>query len=1123
MSLVRLALGNIYGVVVLALLIGVLGGVALMNIPVDILPSFKTPAVQVLTFYQGMPTRSVERTITDRVERWTNQAPGVANVESRSVVGVSTVKLYFRDDIDPTAALTMTNSLALGTLPYLPKNTLPPVVLPFDPTGTLPLGLLVVRNPTLSEATVKDIARVETRNALGSVRGCVAPVVVGGKDRQVMIYLEPKKVESRNLSVLDVVDALDESNLLVTPGTAYFGPRQVALNTNAMVVNVKELDDMPITVGDQQIYLRDIGHAEDASVIQKSRVRVNGERQVYVPIYRQAGASSLAVVEDLKKEMPRILEQLPEGSTLDFVMDQTGSVRQAIDGLVHEGAIGAILVAAMIMVFLGSWRMTLIATLMLPLAILCGIIGLWSSSNTVNVMTLAGLFLAIGPLVDNAIVVLENTHRHHAMGKSPHQAALDGAGELTLPVLLATCTTILVLAPIAMMPGLGGFLFKPLALAVAFTMVASFVLAWTFVPSLAAHMMPGGPHGHGGRHGHAEHGHPEHGHHRNTHDDAQPHRHPDESAQPIPHAAHDDHAAHAPHEGDSQPGFFDRIYARIDAVIKLATRQYEKILNVALENRALVLVLVGAMFLGSLTLLRGIGQEFFPQVDAGQITVQVRCPSDLRLDAAEDRIAEVEEFIREQIPEAERNMIVSEIGLNPDWSSAYTRNAGQQDGVIRIQLTDKRRFTAQEYANRLRRAFHEDKRFVDLADQTSFDTAGIVSTALNYGQTSPIDIQIDASPEKAMNLAQRIQQEVSQIRGAVDVHIAQRADAPYLLIKVDRKKAAIVGLTARNVVMQVVTAMNSSIAITRNFWIDPKSGNQYFVAVQYPEDPNFRIDDLKNVMATGTKQKNPVPLSTLVELEQGVTEVELNHMGLRRTTNVLVNIEDRDIAGVANDIQQRLKDIDTQGIRVDLKGEYARMKESFRSLGGGLILASVLVYLLMVPLFRSFVGPLIIMFTVPLGLIGVLATLYLTKTTLNVQSEMGVIFLVGIVVSNGVLLLDFANKLRKEGATVHEAVVKAATIRFKPIMMTFLATFLDLLPLAIGMGKGSESITPLARAVCGGLLTSTFLTLIVVPILYTLLMRDRRKRHHRHREHDHHDERSPENGENNTMNSHTDR
>jgi multidrug efflux pump subunit AcrB len=510
-----------------------------------------------------------------------------------------------------------------------------------------------------------------------------------------------------------------------------------------------------------------------------------------------------------------------------------------------------------------------------------------------------------------------------------------------------------------------------------------------------------------------------------------------------------------------------------------------------------VLLAVALLFAGSLQLLRGIGQEFFPQVDAGQITLYVRAPSNLRLDAAERRVIEMEEFIQEQIPEAERRMIVSEIGLNPDWSSAYTANAGQQDAVIRVQLTDERRFTSQEYAMRLRHALEDDSRFVDL--QVSFDTGGMVSAALNFGASSPIDIQIDGGqPEQRMRLARLVRDRVASVPGAADVHVHQRDDAPYLIIKVKRQEAAAVGLSTRDVAMQVVTAMNSSIALTRNFWIDTKSGNQYFVAVQYPEDSNFRLDDLKNVMATGTRQAAPVPLGTLVDLEPSTADVELNHVGLRRVTNVLVNTEGRDIGGLAGDIDRvihQLRDEGAvpEGVRVEMRGEFARMQDSFRSLGGGLALASILVFLMMAPLFRSFLSPLIIMFTVPLGLIGVLATLYFTGTTLNVQSEMGVIFLVGIVVSNGVLLIDFANKLRHRGVPVRDAIRRAATIRLRPILMTFLATTLGLLPMAIGGSKGSEAITPLARAVVGGLVTSTALTLFVVPILYTLLIRDRRR------------------------------
>lgn len=1066
MGLVRLALSNFYGVVVFALFIMVLGSVALVSIPVDILPAFKVPAVQVLTYFNGMPARSTERTLTDRIERWVNQSPGAANVESRSVSGVSVVRVYFREDVDPNTAITMSSSLTDAARPYLPTNTLPPVVLPFDPTGTLPLGILTVSNPTMAEQEVKDLARVEVRNRLGAVPGVVAPVVVGGKDRRVMIYLRPKDLEARKLSAVDVVNALDRGNMMVSPGTAYFGDNQVALDTNMMVRTVDELNEMPIVFEPgRRILLRDVGYAVDDAVIQKSRVRINGKQQVFVPIYRQAGASSLDVANGVREAIPSMESELPEGSKLEFVIDQSEYVRKAIESLIHEGIVGAILVSLMILIFLGNWKMTLIASLSLPLAILGAIIGLKTSGQTINVMTLGGLFLAIGPLVDNAIVVLENTHRHLGMGKAPAVAAADATSELTLPVIVATLALIIVLCPVALTPGVSGFLFKPLTLAVAFAMLASFVLSWTLVPAMCAKLLKG--HGHGP------------GHHNPTHDAG----------------------GHALPAADDRPGFFTRVYAYISGAIDFVGRRYSALLAVALRNRLVVLAGIAVLFAASLGLARFIGQEFFPAVDAGQISIQVRGPSNMRLDATERRIVDVEAAIAEAIPPHELQMVVSEIGLNNDWSAAYSQNAGQQDTVIRLQLTPERTKSAQEYAVLLRQKLAGDPRFSDL--EFSFDTGGMVSAALNFGASSPIDIQITGgTPEQKFEMAGKIKGRIADVPGAADVRVLQRNDSPYLILDVDREKAAAVGLSARDVVMQVVTAMNSSIALTRNFWIDPKSGNQYFVAVQYPDNPYFKIEDLQGVTATGTNQKTPVNLGSLVTLRRTTQPVEFNHDGLKRVVDVQVNTENRDIGSVAADISKRLEGLEMpKGMKAELRGEYARMRESFDSLAIGLALASVLVYLLMVPLMRSFVMPLIIMATVPLGLIGVLVTLWATGSTLNIQSEMGVIFLVGIIVSQGVLLMDFANQLRKQGRTVHEAITQSAVIRFRPIVMTFLATFLDLLPMAIGLGRGSEALTPLARAVVGGLVSSTILTLFVVPILYTLLIRDK----HRHGHHEHHD------------------
>ena len=1044
MWLIRASLRNPYLVAALVLAIMIIGSLCLASIPVDILPVFKAPAVQVLTYYPGMPASSVEKTITNRIERWVNQAPGARLVESRSVPGVSVVKIYFREDINSNEALTLTNSLALGALPNLPPNTLPPVALPFDATGTLPVGILTVSNPYLNDALQKDVARINVRNMLGAIPGCISPVVVGGQDRTVLVYLDPTKMDARNLAPLDVVSALRKGNLMVTPGSAYFGPNQVLLDSNAMVENVDDLNNLPITLGAQAgILLRDIGRAEDSATIQTSRVRIDGRNEVYVPIYRQQGASSLAVANGVRNHIAHMEERLPKGTTLQLVMDQTVAIRAALSSLLEEGVVGAVLVSVMILLFLGNWRMTLIATLSIPLALLGAVIGLFATGNTINTMTLGGLALAIGPLVDDAIVELENNHRNYHMGKSRIRAALDGCAEVMVPVLVATCTTVIVLAPLAMMPGIGGFLFRPLTLAVGFAMLTSFLLSRTFVPMMCARFLP------------------------------------DEHRPGL-----------ALTNPQSQPvGRIAKTTQQFQNFIDGVTSRYVQILDWSLSNRTLVITGVGTLFLASLVLGLGIGREFFPQVDAGQITLSVRAPSNLRLDETEKRISEVEEFLKLSIPAKERDMIVSEIGLNPDWSAAYTSNSGQQDAIIRVQLNESRTQTSQRYAIALRHLIQAEPRFADL--RISFDTGGMISTALNQGAASPIDVEIEGgTAEQSLAVAKTIRESVATIRGTADVRVHQRNDASYLVIDIDRQKAATMGLTAEDVIQQVVVAMNSSVSINRNFWIDSKSGNQYFVGVQYPEQLDRTIEDLLSISVKGASQPTPINLSSLVSLRRREDAVEVNHSGLRRVANVLVNTENRDIAGIASEISQRLTKIELpEGMHVSLKGEYSRMNESFSNLVQGLALAGILVYLLQVTLFRSWVGPFIIMFTVPLGFIGVLLMLYFTRTTINVQSLMGVIFLVGIAVNNGVLLVDFANKQALGGMNLREAIRLAAATRFRPIVMTFLATVLALTPMAIGLGKGNEANVPLARAVVGGMLTSTCLTLFMVPILYTLLMR----------------------------------
>ncbi len=1035
MALIKFAIDNFYAVFVLALLTCVLGVVALLTIPVDILPAFNTPAVQVLTYFQGMPSSSVERTITNRLERWVNQAPGVSQLESRSLTGVSVIRATFRDGTNPNTALTLANSLALGALPTLPPNTLPPVVLPFDPTATVPLGLLVVRNQSMDEAQIKDLARITLRNRLGGIPGVVSPVVVGGKDRTIMVYLDRDRMLARNLAPTDVAKGLQDGNLVTSPGNAYFGKRQLALEIDSMVENISELNDLPIRIpGGQVVSLGDLAHAEDTSFIQTSRVRVDGQQQVYVPIYRQGGTSSLGVATALKKALPEIEAAMPEGTTLEWVMDQSEGIRKSIVSLIEEGFLGAILIAVLIVLFLGSLSMTGIALLVLPLAVLFTILGLQVTGNTINAMTLGGLFLAIGPLIDNAIVVLENTQRHLGLGKSPRDAATAGVSELMLPVLVATLALMVVLAPVALTPGVGGFLYRPLAISVALALTGSLLFCWTLVPMLASRWMK--PAGH----------------------------------------------------GTGQRGLLGRTHHVIEGFLDKLTDLYGVALGSAFRWRWGMLAGVLVLSLSSLALLPGIGREFFPGADSGQISISVQAPSDSRLDATEQRIEAFEELIRKTIPASDIRLIVSEIGLTTDWSAAYTENSGQMDTVVRVQLNEKRSDTTARLASRIREALKIDPGMADL--RIGVNTGGVISAALNQGATSPIEIAIlGGSAAESLEAARGLEGKIRSIPGAVDVRVQQRDDLPVLKIAIRKQKAAEAGLTPRDVAQQVVAAMNSSASLQRNFWIDAKSGNQYFVAVQYPQNPDSNLEELLNIPVSGSSPGKPVLLSSLVELGTSQMPVEIQHAQMARKTSILVNVEGRDLGSVAAEIGPLLDGLKLpKGASVDFKGEYGRMLETFQSLGIGFLMSILLVFLLMVPLLRSFVTPWVILAGIVPGSAGVLATLYLTGTPINIQSAMGVIFLTGIVVSQGILIVDGANQLRLSGMDGREAATKAASLRLRAILMTFLATSLDLTPLALGLSPGGEALVPLARAVIGGLIMATTLSLFVVPVLYAMVV-----------------------------------
>ena len=1066
-GLIRASLRNPYAVTVLCLTLILLGTVSAYLIPIDILPTFNSPAVQVLTFYGGMPAASIEKDITNRMERWVGQAAGTSRQESRSIVGASVVRDFFRSDVDPNGALTQVNSLALAAVPNLPPGTLPPVVLPFDPTSTKPVCIVAVDSPdgSQNESILYDVGRYEVRNMLLSINGAVAPVVFGGKIRAVMAYLDRQKMQARDLSPLDVMKAIDNYNVFLPTGDAKIGDTDYALDSNSMFDYPSDMGDIPLhSVLGNVSFLRDVATTKDASYIQTNVVRIDGKREVYIPVFRQLGASTLSVVKTIANRLDEFESRLTRsGIKLKLVMDQSIYVKQSIISLVQEGVMGAVLCSLTILLFLGQLRMTAIAVLTLPISVLSALIFLYYTGNTVNVMTLAGLTLAIGPMVDSAIICLENTHRHLGLGATPHEAAYFGASEVAMPELVATLCTFLVLSPLALMPGMGEFLFKPMTLAVAFAMTSAYILSRTLVPACSAAWLSGHGHGHG------EHG----------------------------------------EEGHDKPkGLFARWEAWVDSVFA----SYASVLDVVLAHRFLTIGtafgLLGATFLVLSPVLR---REFFPEVDSGAFEMVVRAPSGTRIEKTEEFVIEVEKFIEETIEE-DLELYISELGVNADWSAAYTPNSGPMDAVIKIQLKEEREHSAQEYVHMLRVGVAKEEKFRNL--EFAFDAGGLVRSAMNEGKSTPINIRITGkNQEQAMAIAKVIKSKVAPIDGVVDPLIIQRLDYPEYIIKVDRAKAADLGLTQEDVMKNVIAAFNSSIQFNKkNFWIDPVGGNQYFVGVQYPEGDIKSIDTLLNIPITGANQKQALPLSNLITLDRAKVPTEVTHTNIQPTIDLSMGVYGRDLGHVSDDVSKAINTTGElqpdgtwvpydpasetrqalKGTKVVLSGEYARMQDTFTNMGYGLIGASVLIYFLMVGLAKSWTAPLSIMVAVPLSLVGVLWMLYLTGTSVNVQSLLGFIFIVGINVSNAVLMTDFAQELRaKEGLTPFQAIRKSASIRVKPVTMTALAAFFAMAPGALALERGSEANAPLARAILGGLIAVEPSTLLVLPCLYSLLVRDK--------------------------------
>lgn len=1027
--MVRLALRNPYLVIVVALAILLVGATVITRIPADILPMFKTPAVQILTFYPGMPAEIVERDITNRLERWTSQANGIAGQESKSLVGVSIVKDHFRPDIDPNTAMSQVSSLAISDLYYLPPGTVPPMVMPFDPTASVPLALLSVSSPTLDETKLYDVAYFSIRNQLSGITGVIAPAVYGGRIRRILVYLDPQKLQGRGLSPLDVVQSLRQNNLLIPVGNAKIGNLDYQVTSNAMVPRVDQINDFPIKIANgATVLVRDVGQVQDTYAMQTNVVHVEGRRQVYIPIYRQPGANTIEVVDGVRSALERIGQRIPEGIRLSLVLDQSVFVRRAIQDLEFEAILGGLLAATMVLLFLGSVRSMAIVLLSLPLAVLAAITALYFTGQSLNSMTLGGLALAVGLLIDQSIVVLENISRHLQAGKPIREAAHVGASEMAQPVFVISLTIAIVFFPVVFLTGVARFLFAPLALSVVFAIGASYLLAMTLIPASTVRLL----------------------------------RH--QSAPGV---------VQEPGKGAVTRGL-----QRFRQAFERFVPRYEHMLRWVLLRRRATLLAGVSLFALSLLTLPWIGRELFPRTDAGQFTIYLRLPAGTRIEKTEERVSEIERFLRERIRKEDQQMVISNMGVLYDWPAAYTPNSGPQDAFLNVQLAPGHSISAGEYVRRLRSEL--PGRFPEI--RFAYDTGGMLAAALNFGLPSPINIQVEGNDlHVARRIAEDIKKRAEQVPGAVDVRIQQETEYPQIDIEVDRIKAALIGLTPEEIVKNAVSSLVSSVNFNPAFWIDHQTGNHYFLGVQYPEEQINSLDTLRDIPITSAVQKQPIPLKNIAAFRRSTTVSEVNHLNINRVTDVYVNVEGRDVGSVAADIERHLADLKVPaGYAVRTRGEVSTMRESFGSLGFGLALAALLVYLVMVVQFQSFRDPLVVLFAVPLGLTGVLGMLLATGTALSIQSLMGIIMMVGIVVAYGVLLVEFANQRVRAGASPLEAVVEAGRIRIRAILMTSLAAALGLIPMAIAGGLNA----PLARAIIGGVLASAALTLFVVPAAY---------------------------------------
>ncbi|SOT43457.1 efflux RND transporter permease subunit [Burkholderia cenocepacia] len=1038
MWIVNLALRRPYTFIVMAIMIVLATPLALMRTPVDVLPAINIPVISVIWNYNGFSATEMTNRITSVHERvLTTTVNNIQHVESTSLPGIAVVKVFLQPGANVQTAIAQTVSSAQAIVRQMPQGATPPLVITYS-ASSIPVIQLGLSSKTLSEQSLADIALNFLRPQLITVPGAQIPFPYGGRTRVVAIDLDPQALLAKGLTPADIVNAVNAQNLVLPTGTAKMGQTEYRIDTNASADTVADINDLPVqTVNGATTYLREVASVRDGFAPQTNVVRQNGQRGVLISILKSGDASTLKVVSDLKALLPKVIPTLPEGLTIAPLFDQSVFVNAAVQGVIHEALIAAVLTAMMILLFLGNWRSTLIIAISIPLSIFTSLIALSALGETINIMTLGGLALAVGILVDDATVTIENIERHLHLGTNLHDAILEGAGEIAVPALVSTLCICIVFVPMFFLTGVARFLFVPLAEAVVFAMLASYVLSRTLVPTLAMLLF-------------------------------------------RPQQAHTgaDHSASR----------FARIHHAFNHAFERLRAWYIVLLSILLVRRRFYAL----CFLGFCVLSTGLvfmlGRDFFPNADSGNIRLHMRAPTGYRIEETARLADQVERVIRETVPPDELGAIVDNLGLpvsgiNLSYSNAGT--IGTLDGELLIALKPGHRATG-HYVQTLRTLLPQ--RFPGV--EFFFQPSDIITQILNFGQPAAIDVQVLGNDLASnMTIASSLMKKIRQIPGAVDVHVLQRNDEPTLLADMDRTRMQQLNLSAQNVAQNMLISLSGSSQTTPSFWINPRTGVQYPLQIQTPQYNLSSVDDLLGtpISASGRAGAPLQLLGNLVQVRSTVNPAVITHYNIRPAIDVYVSVEGRDLGAVAGEIDRIVSDARAtlpRGTALAMRGQIETMRTSYLGLGAGVAMAIVLVYLLIVVNFQSWLDPLIIISAMPAALAGIAWMLFVTGTHLSVPALTGAIMTVGVATANSILVVSFARQRLAAGAPPLTAALEAGATRIRPVLMTALAMIIGMVPMALGLGEGAEQNAPLGRAVIGGLLFATVSTLLFVPLVF---------------------------------------